>query len=138
MYKMLPVLALIMVCSGCTKNQKTACGTQACTDVFASVGVNFKDKTHKGVNVADYSVTNLRTGQKLTNVISATADFVPGYRVVADDSNLIDLSTDGDELKVSATNPTTHEILTATFKVAGGCNCHVAKKAGPDSIVFKQ
>lgn len=138
MYKILSVLALIIICSGCTKNHKTACGTQTCTDIFASLGVIFKDKVHKGVNVADFSVINTRTGQKLTNVISATADFVPGYRIVADDSNLIDLSTDGDDLKVSGTNPTTHEIQTATFKVAGGCNCHIAKKSGPDSIVFKQ
>jgi hypothetical protein len=137
MLKKLFLLLLIVACSACTKNQqKSACGTQVCTDIFASVGVLFKDKNNNAVDVTNYSVVDLRTNLTLTNVISTTGNSIPGARIVVDDSNLKDLTTDGDNIKVSATNPATNEIQTATFKIAGGCNCHVSKISGPDVIVF--
>lgn len=138
MLRKLAILLLIISCTACKKNQKSACGTQVCTDIFVSVGVTFKDKADNGVSVTNYSVTDLRTGQKLTNAISPGANFVPGYMVIVDDSNLPDLSTDGDDVQVSGTNPATHETKTATFKIAGGCNCHVSKISGPQVIVFSQ
>ena len=139
MCKKLPILILIIFCSACTKNQqKTACGTQVCTALFATVGVNFKDKSNISVNVSNYTVTNLRTNKVMTSAFAASADLVPGYRIVADDGNLMDLTTEGDNVSVSGTNPATAETKTVVFKIAGGCNCHVSKVSGPDTIVFDQ
>jgi hypothetical protein len=137
MYKKLPIVLVIILCSACTKNQqKAACGTQVCTDIFASIGISFKDKNNNPVNVINFKVLDLRTNKILTNVISTTANFVPGYMIVADDSDLPDLTTAGDNVEVSATNPATGETKTVLFKIAGGCNCHVSKVSGPDIITF--
>jgi hypothetical protein len=137
MLKKLFILLLIVACSACKKNQqKTACGTQICSDYFASVGISFKDKNNNAVNVTNYSVVDLRTNKTLTNVLSTTGNTIVGFMIVVDDSNLKDLSTDGDNVKVSGTNPATNEIQTATLKIAGGCNCHVSKISGPDVITF--
>lgn len=137
MYKKLPIVLFIILCSACTKNQqKSACGTQVCTAIFASIGVSFKDKNNNPVNVTNFKVLDLRTNKVLTNVISTTANFVPGYWIVADDSDLPDLTTAGDDIEVFATNPATGETKTVLFKIAGGCNCHVSKVSGPDVITF--
>ncbi len=137
MYKKLPIVLFIILCSACTKNQqKSACGTQVCTAIFASIGVSFKDKNNNPVSVTNFKVLDLRTNKVLTNVISTTANFVPGYWIVVDDSDLPDLTTAGDDVEVFATNPATGETKTVLFKIAGGCNCHVSKVSGPDIITF--
>jgi len=133
MYKRLPIVLLIIFCSACAKTKQTACGTQACTDLFASVGVLYKDKNNNGVALTNFTVTDLRTNKRLTNVISASANFVPGYWIIADDSNLKDLTTDGDNIQVTAIGPS-GQTLSTMFKVSGGCNCHVAKISGPDVV----
>src|SRR5882724_664680 len=105
MYKKLPVVLLIILCSACTKNTQSACGTQTCTDVFAAVGVIYKDKDDNGVSVSNFTVTDLRTNKTLTNMTlnNPSANFYFAYRVVADDSNLKDLTTVGDNIRVTAT-----------------------------------
>lgn len=130
---------LIVICSACKKSQqKAACGTQPCTDLFGTVGVVFKDKNNNPVSVTHYSVLDLRTNTILTNEISAIANTVAGYMVVVDDNDLKDLTTDGDNVQVTATNPATGEVKITLFKIAGGCNCHVSKVSGPNTIVFTQ
>ena len=128
----------LLVCFSCNKNSpKSACGTQVCTDLFASVGVMFKDKDNNPVSVIKYSVVDLRTNDTLKNIISTTANLVAGAYIVVDDSNLKDLSPGGDNLKVSGTNPATNQVATATIKVSGGaCNCHVEWVSGPQTITF--
>jgi len=125
-----------LFCYGCKKNVKTACGTQVCTDIFASVGVHFQDKDNNPVAVSNYNVVDLRTNQQLKNVMETNGNLVPGFRIVADDSNLKDLSTDGDNLKVTGTNPATGQTLSVQLKISGGCNCHVSRVSGPDTIRF--
>ena len=134
--KLAIAVASLVLFSACRKNTQTACGTQVCTDVFASVGVRFIDKNNSPVQVTGYAVLDLRTNKILYNVISASADLVPGYMIVADDSDLKDLTTDGDNIRVTATNPTTGQTLHTIFKISGGCNCHVGKVSGPDTIQF--
>jgi hypothetical protein len=136
MYKRLPIVLLIILCSACTKTRQTACGTQTCTDLYAYIGVMFKDKNNNAVSVANFTVTDLRTNMVLTNNISASADFVPGFRVIVDDSDLKDLTTDGDNVRVTASNPATSQTINTLFKISGGCNCHVAKLSVPDTIKF--
>ena len=132
------ILAAVILFASCTKSQQknTACGTQVCSAIFASVGVSFTDKNNGPILITNFEAINLRTNKPLVHVISPNIDYLAGYEIVADDSNLKDLSTDGDNVKVSATNPATGEIKTATLKIAGGCNCHVSKISGPDKIPF--
>ncbi|MEO6850064.1 MAG: hypothetical protein ABI203_07480 [Mucilaginibacter sp.] len=70
------------------------------------------------------------------NQIGPSIDLVYGARIVVDDSNRKDLSTDGDNVKVSGTNPVTGQVAMGIFKISGGCNCHVGKLSGPDTIKF--
>jgi hypothetical protein len=61
---------------------------------------------------------------------------VLGYYIVATDNNKMDYSTDGDIIKASATDPATNQTKTVNLKISGGCNCHVAKISGPDTVKF--
>ena len=63
--------------------------------------------------------------------------FTLGVYVVATDINLVDLSTEGDRIKISATNPTNGTLKEAEFVVSGGiCKCNVTKISGPEIISF--
>ena len=130
-------IALVIACSfGCTKKQTSVlnCPAQMCTMNFASVTVQFQDKNGNSVTVKNYSVLNQRTNERLTS--SGTGINSAGHYTVVDDGMLKKLSTEGDEIVVTATHPTTNQIKTATYKISGGCNCHVERIAGPQVIVF--
>lgn len=138
MNKNLPILLLSMVLlSACSKNkpQKPACGSQVCTAIFATVGIHFTDKQGNGLAVENFSVFNLSSNKPLTPGVP-NLDLVKGYYIIASDSDKQDFSTDGDNIRVSATDPATNQTKTATFKISGGCNCHVAKISGQDTLAF--
>jgi hypothetical protein len=127
---------MIVLCSACAKNQQTACGTQVCTDLFATVNMHFVDKNNNNVQVANFKVVDLRTNKVIVHIIPPNVNYVVDYQEVVDDNDIKDLSTEGDHIQVSATNPATGQIKTAIMKIAGGCRCHVTKLSGPDSITF--
>ena len=128
-------LLALLVCSGCSKTQQTACGTQVCTDLFASIGVRFFDKNNNPVIVTDFKVLDLRTNKPIVKAIPA--NYVPSnYMEILDDNDLKSLSSEGDMIQVTATDPVSGQTKTTVFKISGGCNCHVAKISGPDSITF--
>ena len=137
MLKKLPLLLLILCCFGCDKVKKdAACGMQTCTLSFASIGISFTDKNGTGIEVTNYSAVNQRTKLKLVNASSFSVNTVPGYYIVANDSMRDQLSTQGDEVLISGTHPTTGQTKTAVFKISGGCNCHVDKISGVQTIAF--
>ena len=136
MKKTLIIALLIASCFGCSKKQSEAlgCQPQACTMVFASINVQFQDKSGNAVTVKNYKVVNQRTKESLTS--SGTPINSAGYYTLVDDGMLKLLSTTGDEIVVTATNPITGQTKTATFKISGGCNCHVAKISGAQIVTF--
>ena len=139
MTKKVPFLLLLIACfSACSSNkQKNGCGVQTCTLEYAYIGILFKDQQNKFPPLKDVTMINLRTNKPLTPVLyPPNIDFVAGYTLIASDSNIKDFSTDGDDVKISATNSETNQTKTAILKIAGGCGCHVSKKSGPDTIVF--
>jgi hypothetical protein len=138
MIKKLFLLLMIGACLSCHKTpvQQTGCKTQVCTDLFAIITIKFTDKNGNAIAVQDYSVTNQRTHLKIVNTGSAAIDLIYGSYIVADDSAKSQLSTDCDDVLISATNPTTYQTKTTTFKITGGCNCHVAKVSGADTVAF--
>ena len=119
----------------CKKNTQTACGTQVCTDLFASIGVHYVDKNNNPIAVTKFTVLDLRTNKLITHTVPEGLSN-PGYMEILDDNDIKDLSTEGDNLQVSATNPATGQIITTIFKISGGCNCHVTKISGPDTVQF--
>jgi hypothetical protein len=135
MFRKLAILLLVS-CSlvSCDPKRQSACGTQACTENFAAISISFADANGGPVTVKNYSAVNQRTKAKLT--VSAAYDLMPGAYIVADDSSLKQLSTEGDDVLVTGTHPTTNQTKTATLKISGGCNCHVEKLSGPQTIVF--
>lgn len=130
-------IILLLACSfGCSKIQQDAidCPAQACTMVFASISVQFQDKNGNVVEVKSYSVVNQRTKENLAVNQQAIND--AGYYTIVNDNMLRKLSTSGDDVIVTATHPTNGQTKTATFKISGGCNCHVARISGPQVITF--
>ena len=135
MLKKLFAVVLIASLLGCEKKQSVGCGTGACDLSFAMLGVYFKDKNGNAVTVQNLSSINQRTKQ---SVLPASQQGInqPGYYIITDDSKRAGFSDDGDEVIVSATNSVTGQTKTATFKISGGCNCHINKLSGEQTIVF--
>lgn len=131
-------LALITTAllASCTKNQQqSACGTQACTKNFVSVGVFFTDKQGKPVALEKYSVFNVSAGKQIYPGLPS-ANLIMGYYIVASDNDIKDFSSEGDDIRVSAVDSTSAQTKTVNFKISGGCNCHVAKISGPETVAF--
>jgi hypothetical protein len=137
MYKKFSFLLLILLISqACNKNKVTpGCHLQVCTDIFTSIGATFEDNQGQPIAIENLQVKNLHTNLNLTRRVNNVL-WVIGYYIIADDSALKQLSTDGDDIQVSATNPATNQTKTTIFKIEGGCNCHVIKISGPDKIMF--
>jgi len=137
MLKRLTWIVLIALGSACGKlSDHPGCKTQICTQIFATIGINFTDNTGKPIGVIDFNAMNQRTHLKLLRTIPQNEMLMIGYYVVADDGMKSQLSTEGDDILITATNPATHQTKTVTLKVSGGCNCHVAKISGPDTVAF--
>jgi hypothetical protein len=131
------ILTAVVLFASCSKTQQknTACGTQVCSDIFAIIGIHYVDNTGKPIAVSNFTVFDVTSNKQLYPGLP-TADFVVGYYVVASDSNIKDYSTDGDVIKVTATDPATGQTKIVNLKISGGCNCHVAKLSGPDTVAF--
>lgn len=131
------LLLLVLICSACTKNQqKSACGTQLCSDIFMSTGVHFTDNKGNPIAVQNFSAMDQRTQLNIGNTQTGFGTMAVGYYIIADDGDLKKLSTDGDNILISGTDPATHQTKTAMVKIQGGCSCHVAKLSGPDTLAF--
>jgi hypothetical protein len=137
MYKKLIILFVAAASlASCNKTkQKTPCGTQICTDLFATVGINYADNAGKPIAVTNFTVFNVSSNKQLTPGYNVGL-LVYGHYIVATDNNKMDYSTDGDIIKVSATDPVTNQTKAVNMKISGGCNCHVAKISGPDTVKF--
>jgi hypothetical protein len=131
------ILAAVVLLASCTKTQQknSACGTQVCSDIFMSVEIHFTDNTGKSIEVTNFTVFDVSSNKRLYPGLP-TANLLVGYYTIASDSNIKDYSTDGDIIKVSATDPATGQTKTVTLKISGGCNCHVARLSGPDTVAF--
>jgi ABC-type Fe3+-hydroxamate transport system substrate-binding protein len=135
------ITLLLFVCaigfSACTQKKSGCDAAQACTADFRSVGVKFVDKEGNPLAVKDLVVTNLRTNTAVIAKNVLDPGFSPDFHTIATDSNKDDFSTDGDEIKITATSTATNKTATATLKISGGCNCHINKLSGPEKIVIE-
>jgi hypothetical protein len=137
MKKIFTLFLIVLLGAACNKNSsKPACSPQLCTSLFASITIHFTDSHGQAVDVTNYRALDLRTGLQ-TGGSAATANLLEGYYIVADDTDLKNLATEGDDIRVTATNPATNETKIAIIKVAGGCLCHVSKVSGTDHVIFK-
>ncbi|NNU33015.1 hypothetical protein HK413_00215 [Mucilaginibacter sp. S1162] len=136
--KKLVVLSVIAASFfSCHKTKEQAgCGTQVCTNVFAAIGVGFADINGNPITIKNFTAINQRTKQSVVPVSPVSGPAQPGYYIVTDDNSRKDFSTEGDEVIISGTHPTTNVTKTVTFKISGGCNCHVEKISGSSTVVF--
>lgn len=87
------------------------------------------------VNISDFKAINRRTRKSLKTV-PQNPDIYKAYHV-ATDADVEDLSSAGDTIDVSATNPETLQKKSAIFVIAGGkCSCHIQKISGPEEVIF--
>ncbi|MBC7400282.1 MAG: hypothetical protein H7289_10075 [Mucilaginibacter sp.] len=136
-FKRLAVLVLITGFFSCHKaKEQAACGTQACTQIFTKIGVNFADINGSPVNVKNFSAINQRTKLSTVPISAVDGPVQTGVYIVTDDNGKANFSTEGDEVIISGTSPTTNVTKTITFKISGGCNCHVEKVSGESTVVF--
>ena len=136
--KFATVLLATVALSACSKKLKSdGCPPQMCTMEFATVGVKFTDKAGSPVNVKQVKVENTRTNKAIVTQGAITgADNAAGNYVVVTDSNKKEISSNGDDIKITATTAD-GKTASATIKVIGGCNCHVKRISGPETIVFE-
>ncbi|HEK21164.1 MULTISPECIES: hypothetical protein [unclassified Mucilaginibacter] len=136
--KRLCILLLVLVCglSACKKN-KGGCAAQVCTDEFASVGIVFTNSDGSAVALSDIEVINLRTNKPVQRPPMPPAiDYVPGLVLLANDNTKAEFSSKGDDVRITVKSSQTGKVKSVTLKIAGGCNCHVSKLSGPDTVAF--
>jgi len=136
MTKKIFILLVLACCLGCKKKQAEVidCPPKFCTLNFASVTVQFQDKNGNVVAVKDYTVINQRTKENLT--LTNTQINNAGDYMIVHDGMRSKLSSEGDDIVVTATHPTNGQTKSATYKISGGCNCHVERISGPQVIKF--
>ncbi|WP_121812692.1 hypothetical protein [Mucilaginibacter kameinonensis] len=120
-------------------NQQAGCPSQACTQEFASITVHFVTKDGLPTPGKNVTVINLRTHEAIIakgNGGAVIPSIGPNLFTIATDNNKSEFSTEGDDVELTATDVVTNITKTATFKISGGCNCHISKISGPDKIVF--
>src|ERR1700759_4951360 len=103
------ILAAMVLFASCAKTQQknSACGTQqACSDIFMTVGIHYTDNAGEPIMVSNFTVFDVTSNKQLYPGLP-TGNLVVGYYTIASDSNIKDYSTDGDIIKVSATDPAT-------------------------------
>ena len=136
-WRILLLLLIISSFIACNKNrQQPACVISVCTEQFVSVGVRFIDKNGDGVAVENFTAKNLRSDSVIVVPGIIDPGFSPAFKTIANDGFINKFSTSGDNVQITATHPSTHQIKTAIVKIAGGCACHISKVSGPDTIVF--
>lgn len=140
MYKNLFLILVVAISLlACKKNQnKNGCdANQACTASFAIINFAFTDAGGNPTAIKDVSLINVRTGKAVPGTSYAgTADMVPGAIIIATDETKSSFSSEGDDIRITATSTVTGQIKTVVVKVSGGCNCHVNKLAGPNTVKF--
>jgi len=136
--KLFLVLMLAIGLSACKKNKNNiACGTQTCTASFAVIMLSFTDANGEPTPIENVSVVNLRTNEPVPPTsYGITMNFVPGVRIIATDETKSAFSTQGDDVRVTATSTVTGKTKRVTLKVSGGCNCHVERLSGPETVKF--
>lgn len=112
------------------------CAPMVCTLNFASVTVKYLDKNGQPLVVTNYKSVNKRTGLEIKNTGASNVTYNPGIYVVAHDGSLKEIAGTGDDILVTATNPSTSQTKTVTIRLAGGCACHIGKISGPAEVVF--
>lgn len=132
-------LSFAVITSSCSKKLKTdGCPTgQICTMMFASVGIEFVDKSGKNVAVKDFKVFNTRTNKYISVKGIIDEGSQPTHYTIVTDGNKKELSTKGDDLKITATYNNGNTKIAVAYKISGGCNCHVEKLSGPEKIVVE-
>ncbi|WP_293787902.1 hypothetical protein [uncultured Pedobacter sp.] len=138
MKKIMLLLLVAIAILTCKKNKATSdCGYKICTEEFVSVRMKFLDNKGAGTEVKDFSVINQRTGKRITANSSISTSTTKGVFIVVDDQNKLDLSEQGDDLKITGTSVDTRQTKSVVVKVTGGkCACHIVKISGPDQVAF--
>jgi hypothetical protein len=132
-------LSLVVISSSCSKKLKTdGCPTdQICTMMFASIGTEFVNKNGSNVAIKDFKVYNTRTNKFIVAKGAVDPGFSPMHHTIVTDGNKKELSTEGDELRITATSVSANKAISVVYKISGGCNCHVEKLSGPEKIVVE-
>ncbi|MCQ6960873.1 hypothetical protein [Mucilaginibacter aquariorum] len=136
--KLLCVLLLAFSISACKKNNnKPACELQACTAMFAYLGIVYNNHNGDAAQVKDVTIVNLRTGKTIIPPsYPPAASFVAGFVLIASDGTKDEFSAEGDDVRITATSVTTGQVNTTILKISNGCNCHVTKVSGPETVTF--
>ncbi|MBK0380711.1 hypothetical protein [Mucilaginibacter segetis] len=131
-------LVLLVGISACKNGGNKGCGMVACTQIYTQIGIFFQDNQGNGVDVTGLKVVNLRTNKELTQPLP-TPTQLPGshFTIFASDTNLNEISAQGDDIRVTATYAATGQTISVIEKLAGGkCQCHVARISGPETVQF--
>jgi len=103
---------------------------QACTDLFATIGVNVVDSAGRPVTGLEAVSRFEDNGQELRLQQASAPD---GFYIIVDDNQLPRISGEGEALRFDATGP--RGAVAGQFLIASD-GCHVEKVDGPDDLVL--
>jgi hypothetical protein len=106
--------------------------------VLLCLRIVYSNNNGDAAQVKDVTIINLRTGKTITPPLyPPAANFVAGFVLIASDGTKDEYSAEGDDVSITATSVTTGQVKKAIIKVSGGgCNCHIAKVSGPETVKF--
>jgi hypothetical protein len=132
---LLTLSALVLAAPGCSTVSEGA-GDCVCTMEFRTIQVRVVDGAGRPVGDLDVTVTNRRSGEVLDVQQNAAGPAATGTYTVVTDSNVDDVSVEGDELLFRATGQ--GRTAEATFIVGrDACACHIDRREGPEQIVAR-
>ncbi len=103
----------------------------ACTAIYVTVGVTVLTESGAPADSVEITVTNRRTGTRY----EIGDDFSGrGYYTIFTDRYYNQISSKGEPIRVTGRKGTLGFV--ADYQIAGG-DCHIAKLAGPDTVVIR-
>lgn len=134
MKQTLLLFAVITVLSACNAQKTADCPNVMCTQDFRYITVKLLSGSGGEPDMKNYEVKFKSSGKKLNSNPGPDAAANPNTLVIADDSNLKELSPKGDVMILSIRRNDGSSI-DVPYTISGGvCNCHVSKVSGPDEI----
>jgi hypothetical protein len=134
----LSLLAISLAACNKGVQSRGGCGVKACTLNAVYLYLFFVDSDNKPATLSSFSAVNQRAGLnlELKNTNPPLYGGAQGSVVIATDAMLSQFSDEGDDILITATSQKTGQTKTAIINIAGGCNCHIEKKSGPEKIQF--
>lgn len=99
---LLPVMVIVAMSSCVGQKDNNNCVDRVCTMEFRSIQVKFVNRTGQSIKVTDFRAINKRTNKILSEGTGSDFTNIEESYIKSTDTNLKDLSVEGDSVIVTA------------------------------------